>query len=55
LATVYIAVTAPLQNAIGVGWLFTILVLINILSISCIVLVYLKGKGWREKHKTEET
>jgi len=52
LATVYIILTVPIRNAIGVGWFFTILNSINLLSISCIILVYLKGREWREKQNT---
>ncbi|CAB4473666.1 MFS general substrate transporter [Rhizophagus irregularis] len=52
LATAYIIMTVPIRNAIGIGWLFTILASINLLSISCIILVYFKGKNWREKQNT---
>ncbi|GBB89131.1 hypothetical protein RclHR1_15810002 [Rhizophagus clarus] len=55
LATVYIIITVPIRKAIGTGWLFTILISINALSIGCIILVYFKGKGWREKQNTNRT
>ncbi|CAI2162482.1 10853_t:CDS:2 [Funneliformis geosporum] len=51
MATIYITITVPLKDAIGVGWLFTILSSINLLSTGLIVLVYFKGKGWREKQQ----
>ncbi|RIA97894.1 major facilitator superfamily domain-containing protein [Glomus cerebriforme] len=55
LATVYIIITVPIRKVIGIGWLFTILISINLISISCIILVCLKGKEWREKQNTERT
>ncbi|RIB02741.1 major facilitator superfamily domain-containing protein [Gigaspora rosea] len=38
----------PLQNALGTGLLYTILPVFIILCTSCMVIVYFKGKKWRE-------
>ncbi|KAF0445905.1 MFS general substrate transporter [Gigaspora margarita] len=41
----------PLENALGTGILYTILTAFIILCTSCMVIVYFKGKKWREKYQ----
>ncbi|PKK80818.1 MFS general substrate transporter [Rhizophagus irregularis] len=45
-------ISFPLQNALGVGWMFTLLVAINSLCSLLIIIVYLKGNYWRIKYNT---
>ncbi|GBC01207.1 hypothetical protein RclHR1_00410034 [Rhizophagus clarus] len=45
-------ISSPLQNSLGIGWMFTFLVSINSLSSLLIVMVYLKGNYWRIKYNT---
>jgi hypothetical protein len=43
---------SPLQNSLGIGWLFTLLISINSLCIFLMVIVYLRGTSWRIKYNT---
>jgi hypothetical protein len=45
-------ISSPLQNSLGIGWMFTLLVAINSLCSLLIVMVYLKGNYWRIKYNT---
>ncbi|CAB4416701.1 unnamed protein product [Rhizophagus irregularis] len=45
-------ISFPLQNALGIGWMFTLLVAINSLCSLLIIIVYLKGNYWRIKYNT---
>ncbi|CAG8471677.1 16859_t:CDS:10 [Acaulospora colombiana] len=49
------AAAAPLQNALGVGWLYTMMVGLTILGSGCLVLVFVKGKRWREELESRDT
>lgn len=48
LAAVSTFIAQPLQSAMGVGWLFTMLGLVGLVLLSLIMLVKVKGKKWRE-------
>ncbi|CAG8458282.1 7651_t:CDS:2 [Dentiscutata heterogama] len=41
--------STPLENALGTGLLYTLLTVYIILGTSCMVIVYFKGKKWRER------
>ncbi|CAG8548123.1 4654_t:CDS:2 [Paraglomus occultum] len=41
-------IAAPLKNAIGNGWLFTALAFLNVIGAFLLVIVYSKGREWRE-------
>jgi hypothetical protein len=40
---------APMGNVLGNGWTFTLLALLNVVGACLLVVIYYKGKGWREK------
>ncbi|CAJ0648815.1 12096_t:CDS:2 [Entrophospora sp. SA101] len=42
---------SPMENKLGTGWTFTLLSGICYASILILVLVYIKGKSWREQFK----
>ncbi|CAG8505488.1 11224_t:CDS:2 [Diversispora eburnea] len=42
-------ISIPLEDALGTGWTYTLLVVITVFSTSCLILVYLRGKVWRER------
>ncbi|CAG8696055.1 13518_t:CDS:2 [Dentiscutata erythropus] len=48
-ASITSLVSIPLQNALSTGLLYTLLTVFIILSTSCMVIVYFKGKKWRER------
>ncbi|CAG8591392.1 18549_t:CDS:2 [Acaulospora morrowiae] len=41
-------ISIPLEDALGVGWTYTLLVGITVLSTSCLIWVYCRGRKWRE-------
>ncbi|RIA91524.1 major facilitator superfamily domain-containing protein [Glomus cerebriforme] len=43
---------SPLQNSLGIGWIFTLLIAINLSCSLLIVIVYLRGNSWRIKYNT---
>jgi len=46
------ALAAPLSDAVGIGWTFTLMASGNVLTMFFLILVYRNGKKWREKlHK----
>ncbi|CAG8484039.1 4914_t:CDS:2 [Acaulospora morrowiae] len=49
------AAAAPLQDALGIGWLYTIMSGLTLIGSGFLVLVYFKGKNWREKLENEGT
>ncbi|CAG8689739.1 6943_t:CDS:2 [Funneliformis caledonium] len=48
-------VAVPFEHAVGNGWVFTIMVGLNIIGIFCLIAVCYKGKYWREKIQSEST
>ncbi|RHZ75967.1 hypothetical protein Glove_208g203 [Diversispora epigaea] len=42
-------ISIPLEDALGIGWTYTLLVVITLFSTSCLILVYFRGKVWRER------
>jgi MFS family permease len=48
ISTIVIILTIPIENKLGFGWLFTVLASLALLSNLLIILVYFKGKQWRE-------
>ncbi|GBB91029.1 hypothetical protein RclHR1_18110004 [Rhizophagus clarus] len=48
ISTIVIILTIPIENKFGVGWLFTALASLALLSNILIILVCLKGRQWRE-------
>ncbi|CAG8795237.1 31271_t:CDS:2 [Gigaspora margarita] len=47
-ASIMSFISAPLENALGTGLLYTLLTVFIISGTSCMVIVYFKGKKWRE-------
>ncbi|RIA82508.1 major facilitator superfamily domain-containing protein [Glomus cerebriforme] len=47
------ALAAPLSDAVGTGWTFTLMASGNVLTIFFLILVYFYGKKWREKIRKE--
>lgn len=43
------ALAAPLSDAVGIGWTFTLMASGNVLTISFLIIVYNYGRKWREK------
>ena len=41
-------IAAPIKNAIGNGWLFTALAFLNVIGVFLLLIVYHKGREWRE-------
>ena len=39
---------ASMENALGNGWTFTTLALLNIIGAGALLITYYKGKKWRE-------
>ncbi|CAG8510527.1 7258_t:CDS:2 [Funneliformis caledonium] len=54
ISTIVIILTVPIANEFGVGWLFTALTSIVLLSNILIILVYFKGRKWRENQNINE-
>ncbi|CAJ0838094.1 34_t:CDS:2 [Entrophospora sp. SA101] len=48
------AIAQPIETAIGSGFTFTIIVSINVITISLLIAIYKKGKYWREKQDIAE-
>ncbi|CAG8471945.1 18845_t:CDS:2 [Rhizophagus irregularis] len=48
ISTIVIILTIPIENKFGIGWLFTALASLALLSNILIILVYFKGRKWRE-------
>ncbi|RIA83395.1 major facilitator superfamily domain-containing protein [Glomus cerebriforme] len=47
ISTIAIISTVPIENKFGIGWLFTALTSLALLSNILIILVYFKGEKWR--------
>ncbi|KAF0472158.1 MFS general substrate transporter [Gigaspora margarita] len=51
-----VAILEPLmEDALGTGWMFTFIVSLGVVSALFVVLVYLKGKEWRENCDLKNT
>jgi hypothetical protein len=49
VAALFIFVSAPFEDAVGTGWIYTIMICISIIGVLCLFIVSYKGKYWREK------
>ncbi|GBB87386.1 hypothetical protein RclHR1_13850004 [Rhizophagus clarus] len=47
------ALAAPLSDAIGTGWTFTLMAGVNVLTITFLIIVYYNGRRWRAKIRRE--
>ncbi|CAB4399327.1 unnamed protein product [Rhizophagus irregularis] len=43
---------APIDHSVGTGLTFSILILVNLFTLCLLILVYFKGKEWREKERS---
>ena len=53
-ASVMSIIATPIKDAIGNGWLFTILGCLEILGACLLTVTYFKGREWREKINMRE-
>ncbi|CAB4470550.1 MFS general substrate transporter [Rhizophagus irregularis] len=43
---------SPIDHSVGTGLTFSILILVNLFTLCLLILVYFKGKEWREKERS---
>jgi len=52
-AAIFTFASAPFENAVGIGWVYTITIFISIIGVLCLIIVSYKGKDWREKIESQ--
>jgi hypothetical protein len=48
-AALFIFVAAPFEDAVDIGWVYTIMIGISMIGVFFLILVCKKGNDWREK------
>ena len=48
-ARIFVFAAAPFEDAIGVGWVYTVLIFISFIGILGLFVISIKGKDWRER------
>ena len=48
-AALFTFVSVPFEDAVGTGWIYTIMVFISTIGVIGLFMVSYKGKCWREK------
>jgi hypothetical protein len=48
-AALFTFISVPFEDAVGTGWIYTIMICISIIGVLCLFIVSYKGKYWSEK------